>query len=163
MSSPVWRDCELTLARASCPDTFHVLTLVTTVAFALGDNVDATSTSTLLLPTSTSTTTTTTTTFGDSDVCGGVTRCLNHTQCAQCLSAINASRGFVHSQAEFYSMSLASERQYQVGFFETLLSTASCSTNATPSGILNPVLQELGASSCMDALLQNGCRRMLAC
>ena len=51
-------------------------------------------------------------------------------------------------------MSLATEREYQVGFFQTLLSNASCSTNATPPGVLQPALNELaniGNLSCEDA------------
>ena len=124
-----------------------------TVTQALGDDVNSTSTSystkpTLLLPTSASITTTTTTTTSDGFYsCGGVTRCLNETQCARCLSSINATRSFVHNMSELNGMprmSLDEVRAYQVEFFETLLSIASCSTNATPPGILYPALQELG-------------------
>lgn len=72
-----------------------------------------------------------------------------HSVC-RCLSTVNATRSFPHSQAEYNSMSLATEREYQVGFFNTLLSTASCSTNATPPRILHPALQELDVISCAD-------------
>jgi hypothetical protein len=41
--------------------------------------------------------------------------------------------------------------RYNVGFFHTLLSTASCSTNATPPDILYSALEELGdLPSCID-------------
>lgn len=42
-------------------------------------------------------------------------------------------------------------RAYQVGFFETLLSTASCSTNVTRLGILYSALLELSeVSACVE-------------
>lgn len=115
-----------------------MLTVATTVELALGDDVIPTS-----LSTSTSTSTTTTS-------CGGVRLCLNDPQCARCLLAINETRSFIHTQAEFFSISFAGLRAYDVGFFETLLSTASCSTNITPPAILRPALQELSASPCME-------------
>lgn len=80
-------------------------------------------------------------------------RCLNDTQCSRCMSAMNATRGFPHTISEYSSMNLAEIRAYHVGFFETLLSTAACSTNATPPGILQAALQELDNShSFNDAL-----------
>jgi len=33
--------------------------------------------------------------------CGGVTRCMHNAPCAECLSAINATPGFPHIQAEY--------------------------------------------------------------
>ena len=133
------------------PFRVMVLTVATTVKLAFSGCVDAQPTSTTTLSrvsTSTFTSTTSTSTFASS--CGGVTRCLNDTQCAQCLSSINATRSFVHTHSEYNSKSLATEREYQVGFFNTLLSTVSCSTNATPPAILHPALQELDAIPCVD-------------
>lgn len=126
------------MARASC-----LLMVAMTVTALTCDAVNPPSTTTVLSGASKSTS-------KGFNSCGGVMRCLNETQCARCLSAINASRGFVHSQAEYYSMSLAAQRAYQVGFFEMLLSTASCWTNATSPDILYPALQELGGT-CQDA------------
>jgi hypothetical protein len=84
--------------------------------------------------------TTTTAAFGG---CGGVTRCLDHTDCAQCLEAINATSGFPHTLAQFYSLDTSAYRANDVALFRGFQSTASCSTSATPPGILNPALQEL--------------------
>ena len=130
--------------------SFLVVVLITlatkAVAFG-GDDVDSTSTTTLQLSTSTSTTTS-----AGIYSCGGVMWCLNETQCARCLSAINATPGFPHTISEYHSKNPAAIAALDVGFFETLLSTASCSTDATPPGILYPALQELDESdSCMDA------------
>lgn len=96
-----------------------------------------------------SSTSTTTSELLDS-ACSGVTLCLSDTHCAQCLSAINSTHGFPHTPSEFYGMSLAEQREYNVGFFKTLRSTASCSTDATPSRIIHSALRELGASLCTD-------------
>jgi hypothetical protein len=82
--------------------------------------------------------------------CGGVTRCLNHTHCAKCLEAINATAGFAHSLASFDNFESAAFREYTVAFFQTLQSTVSCSTSATPPSILHPALEELdGVNSCI--------------
>ena len=85
--------------------------------------------------------------------CAGVVQCLRHSQCAQCLSAVNATAGVPHTYAEFYDHGNAGTREFHVGFFQTLRSTASCSASATPSSILNPALQELSnfSSPCNDA------------
>ena len=95
------------------------------------------------------TTTTTTSTTANAG-CGGVTRCLNHTHCAKCLEAINATAGFAHSLASFYNFESAAFREYTVAFFQTLQSTVSCSTSTTPPSILHPALEELdGVNSCI--------------
>jgi hypothetical protein len=95
------------------------------------------------------TTTTTTSTTANAG-CGGVTRCLNHTHCAKCLEAINATAGFAHSLASFDNFESAAFREYTVAFFQTLQSTVSCSTSATPPSILHPALEELdGVNSCI--------------
>ena len=96
--------------------------------------------------TSTATTGTSTTTTSTSTAhagCGGVVRCHNHTHCAQCLEAINATTGFPHTEASYYSIGNAASRAYNVRFFRALVSTASCSANATPPSILHAALQEL--------------------
>jgi len=95
--------------------------------------VAATSSTPRHTTTSTSTGTTTTTAFAG---CGGVARCLDHTQCAQCLEAINSTAGFAHSYAEYNSFDTAAYQAYTDGFFRTLQTTASCSTNVTPPNIL---------------------------
>jgi hypothetical protein len=61
------------------------------------------------------------------------------------------SRGFPHTVAEFDSVDFASARAFQLGFFQTLQSTASCSTDAAPPGILYPALLELSRVSCNNA------------
>jgi hypothetical protein len=102
--------------------------------------------------TATTTTTTTTTTSTAFAGCGGVVRCLNDTLCAQCIEAINVTAGFPHSSAEYYSLDTPAVRAYDIGFFQTLQSVESCSTNASPSGIIYPALQELSdVISCADA------------
>ena len=128
---------------------FHAMALA--MATMVGGDANSTSTTPLILPTSTFTTMMSTTDGLDS--CGGVTRCLNDTQCARCLSAINMTRSFVHTEAQFLNMreSVDEVRLYEVGFFETLLSNTSCSTNATLPAILFPALLELGTSLCVDA------------
>jgi hypothetical protein len=84
--------------------------------------------------------------------CGGAVRCLNDTLCAQCIQAINVTAGFPHSSAEYYSLDTPALHAYAVGFFQTLQSVESCSTHATPSGIIYPALQELSdVISCADA------------
>jgi hypothetical protein len=90
--------------------------------------------------TDTSTRATTTTTAAG---CGGVTRCLVNPSCSRCLSAINGSADFVHTPAEEAALSYANNRAYTTGFFQTLQSTPSCSTNATQPGTLHAALQEL--------------------
>lgn len=103
--------------------------------------------------TSTSSTSTSTTAYAG---CGGVARCLDDQQCAECLLAINNTNGFTHSVEELSALEALGAktfalRAYQVGFFETLLSTASCSTNVTRLGILYPALLELSeVSSCVE-------------
>ena len=160
MSSPAQRDRVLaSLCRRSAPRASWQMILCNMMfmlVLALGhDNVNASlhadatsSTATLILPT---TSTTTTTSAGSDSTCGGVTRCLNDTQCARCLLAINTTRGFAHTPAEYVSMTVAEARVHNMGFYEKLLSTASCSTNTTPPTILHPALLELSASSCGDA------------
>lgn len=129
------------MARASLL-LLHVMALT-----VVGGDVN----STTLFPPSMSTTVSTTS-YG-LDSCDGVTRCLNDTHCAQCISAINATRGFVHTEAQFLSMrqSVAELREYELDFFDTLLSTSSCWSNTTSHGILFPALQELGNSFCVGA------------
>lgn len=166
MPSPAWRERMLPTshhgrsARARfssslLPIMILLTGVMTTVKLACCDDVNPGSTSTtpLLLPTPTTTSTTTATITAGlvNSTCSGMTRCLNHTQCARCLSAINATPSFVHTNAEYYDMTLSQTRAYFVGFFETLQSTASCSTHATPPEILRPALLDLGASSCTDA------------
>ena len=146
MSLSAWKECVLVasrsgrLARASRLLLGMMVLLVVELAHC-GD----------VSPTSTSTTTTTTTSERLDSTCSGVTRCLHDTHCAQCLSAINSTAGFPHTPVEFFGMSLAEQREYNVRFFTTLQSTASCSTDATPSWILHSALRELGASLCTDA------------
>lgn len=104
--------------------------------------------------TSTSITSTSTTAYAG---CGGVTRCLADQQCGQCLLAINNTNWFTHTVAELSALEALGRttfdlRAYEVGFFETLLSTASCSTNVTRLGILYPALLELSeVSACVEA------------
>ena len=111
--------------------------------------VAATSSTPIHTTTSTSTGTTTTTTAAVG--CGGVARCLDHTQCAQCLEAINSTTGFAHSIADYNSLDTAAIRAYNIGFFQALQLTASCSTDVTPPNILHPALQELyDVNLCID-------------
>jgi hypothetical protein len=81
--------------------------------------------------------------------CAGVVQCLDHSQCAQCLSAVNATAGFTHSYAEFYTSNGGSAyyHEFHAGFFHTLQSTSSCSTGATPPMVMYPALQELSNTS----------------
>ena len=123
-----------------------LLTVATKVIALSADDADPTTSTTQTATTTLRLSTSTTTTSAGVESCGGVTRCLNDTQCARCLSVINATRGFPHTNSEFYSKSVAAQRAYQVGCFETLLSNASCSTNASPPGILHPALIEMGGS-----------------
>jgi len=74
-----------------------------------------------------------------------VVRCLHDTQCTQCIDAINSTAGFPHTLAEFINIDNV---LYNTGFFRTLLSTPSCSTNATSPTILGPALQELAINNC---------------
>ena len=103
--------------------------------------------------TSTSTTSTSTSAYAG---CGGVTRCLDNRHCGACLLAINNTQGFTHTAADLLALDALGRktfalREYQVEFFETLLSTASCSTNVTPLGILYPALLELSeVAACVD-------------
>lgn len=105
-------------------------------------------------------TTATSTTTADTR-CGGVERCLHYplAHCNDCISSINDTVGFPHSSTEFLLLSRNSFRAYQVEFFRTLLSTASCSTNATPPSVLHPALQELMATTCWNeyGLAVNNC------
>ena len=65
---------------------------------------------------------------------------------------INATSGFAHTSAKYDSLSASALGAYHAGFFHALLSSASCSTSATPPGIIQPALQELLAdNSCEDA------------
>jgi hypothetical protein len=93
-----------------------------------------------------STTTTAITTTTIAQGCGGVVRCLQDPQCALCIDAINSTARFLHTVAEFTNIDNA---LYPVGFFRTLLSTPSCSTNATSPGILSPALLELANVNCV--------------
>ena len=111
----------------------------------------------------TATTTTTTATFTTTAFagCGGVIRCLDDEQCAQCLSSINATTGCPHTEVELSHLSVAALREYNVGFFQALQSTASCSVNVTSPGCLHPALQELGnVASCIDTygMVMSDCR-----
>jgi hypothetical protein len=63
-----------------------------------------------------------------------------------CIHAINSTMGFPHTFAEYTSMDIA---LYQVGFFRTLLSTPSCSTNVTSPDMLSPALRELDTIKCV--------------
>jgi hypothetical protein len=99
--------------------------------------VSATTTTNTVATTSTSTTT------AGVGLCGGVARCLDHQQCATCLSAINTTTGFPHTLAEHISFDIGDIQTFYDGFFETLMSNASCSTGMTPPSILHPALQEL--------------------
>jgi hypothetical protein len=102
-------------------------------------------------PVATSSSTFTTSTTSTTMLCGGVARCLDHTQCAQCLEAINSTADFPHSLAEFNSLGLTANRAYNIWFFQALQTTASCSTETTPPGILQPALQELDdVDLCVD-------------
>jgi hypothetical protein len=101
-----------------------------------------------VMTTTAATATTTTTAFAG---CGGVDRCIANPHCAQCLLAVNATRNFPHTLAEFNRLGRAATRAYEVGFFQTLQSTASCSTSVTPPGIIYAALQELAdVISCDD-------------
>jgi len=109
---------------------------------------DAVATATVTHPVAAANFTSATTTTGTSTTtagvgCGGVTRCLDHTDCAQCLEAINATSGFPHTLAQFYSIDTSTYRANDVALFRGFQLTASCSTSATPPGILHPALQEL--------------------
>ena len=70
--------------------------------------------------THTTLTTTPTGTFG----CVDVEACLGDTRCSECLLALNASYGSIHSNAEFNKLDKAALAENQVSFFHTLLSTA---------------------------------------
>ena len=77
-------------------------------------------------------------------------RCLDDPQCAQCLTAANATVGFPHTVPEYFALDRAASRAYEVGFFQALQSTASCSTTSTSPGIFYPALFELyDVASCL--------------
>ena len=100
--------------------------------------------------THTTTTSATTTTTAGLAGCGGVARCLNDTTCAQCISGINATAGFPHTIAGFFALDAAGNREYQISFFHALQSTAACSTQVTPPGLLHPAFQELQQTGCAE-------------
>lgn len=85
--------------------------------------------------------------------CAAVSQCLDHSECAQCLSAVNATAGFSHTYTEFYDHDHAATRALYVGVFQTLVSTASCSPSSTSPALLYAALQELGdfSSPCNNA------------
>jgi hypothetical protein len=97
--------------------------------------------------TAVATSTTSTTTAGGG--CGGVVRCISSAECAACLSAINASAGFPHAYPDYNRLTALAARTYQVKVLQALTGTASCSTNATAPGVMQPALQELGFSECV--------------
>jgi hypothetical protein len=102
----------------------------------------------------TTTTVTTWTTITDYSGCGDVARCLDDAQCARCLLAINTTPAFFHTRRDFSEgwSDVVPTRAYEEGFFQALQSTASCSTNATPEGVLYTALQELSVvPTCTDA------------
>jgi len=106
------------------------------------------------------TTTMTTTTTPHAQECGGVLRCVNDTNCAACLAAINATASFPHTIADFLTLKPSIYRAYQIQFLSALAANASCSTNTTPPHLLRPAMQELGdVASCIDAhgMLFNNC------
>jgi hypothetical protein len=112
--------------------------------------VDATTTTTTTYGAHTSTTTTSTTPRPQNS-CDAVKQCVDDPQCAGCIAAVNASAGFPHSLAEYFSPGALAGRAYQAPFFAHLVSTASCATNATLPGIIHPALQELATPRCSDA------------
>jgi hypothetical protein len=106
------------------------------------------------VPTSTSTTTSasfTSTTTGTIAGCSDVAGCLDHPHCRECIEEINNTAGFPHTGTEWFKLNASALRGYNVGFFHTLLSTASCSTNTTPPDLLQSALLELGFPPCIDA------------
>ena len=126
--------------KTSEPIVFTAFAATTTTPRGAAPTDDRTTTST--------TTTTTTTTVG----CSGVTLCLTHASCATCLEAINITAGFTHTIAAYNNIDVAALRMYQVGFFQALQSSVSCSTSATPPQVLYPALYELDVvNSCDEA------------
>ena len=157
-------------------------------------------------PDTTSTTTSTTTSAYQME-CGAVTQCLDNVQCRDCLSAINATRGYPHVQTDFSRLSAVEVHAYvtrpwlslrrcyhwtkhsvahldmssfvqhthihtlhthmhmhthshslsdivamirfRTQFFQSLRSTVSCWTNATPAYVINPALEELNSGVCI--------------
>jgi serine/threonine protein kinase len=84
--------------------------------------------------------------------CGALTRCFDDPQCSQCLEAISATDGFQRTLAAYNSLGETEVRALNIGFFQTLRSTVSCSTNATPADTLLPALQALnGVIPCINA------------
>jgi hypothetical protein len=100
-----------------------------------------------------SATTTSTTTSTTTPSCGGVELCLEQHSCKMCLAGINNTQGrsFPRSLAETLSYDTRDITSYEVGFIQSLLSTPSCSTNATPPSVLRPALQELSSDQCSHA------------
>jgi hypothetical protein len=116
------------------------LSLSTTSADALSDNV-----------TTATTTTSTTTTITTTLQCAAVTTCFNNEQCAECLSRINATVGFPHAPVDSTAHQRSEARAGNEAFFQTLQSsTASCLTNETSTGLVSTALQSLldNADSC---------------
>jgi hypothetical protein len=115
--------------RSPCPLMWIVLMVsceIATVSTSISST--AITTTTVGTPTTTTTaaattvataaTTTTTTTMG------GVGRCRAEQPCASCLEAINDTAGFPHTFAEVFRLDHAATRAYNLGFFQTLKSTA---------------------------------------
>jgi hypothetical protein len=138
----------------------HVTALATTTQISTNAAAVAITTVTRPVVAWTAPSTTTTTHSTQPQSCDGVERCLQDTHCAQCIDAINSTAGFPHTLAEYGNVDRA---PYDVMLFGTLLSTPSCSTNATLPYILHTALQELDLSKCKLAfgMFTSPCTRAL--
>jgi hypothetical protein len=86
--------------------------------------------------------------------CSNVMRCLADPQCKQCLNTINSTVGFPHSVVEYIGLDNAAYRAYEIKFFQTLQSTASCSTNhgSNMTLLMRNALDELAYdNSCINS------------